>query len=252
LITLFTYQLTVNELVILISVALLIGMAKTGVFGTGMLAVPLLATVFGGQRSSGILLPILVMADAMAVWYYHRHASWKHLRVLFPWAALGVILGAITGKLINDHIFKMAMAIIIGVSVVIMLWLEKLGDPNKIPKAKSFTMATGVAGGFTSMVGNLAGSVMNVYLLSMKLPKNGFIGTTAWFFLVLNWFKVPFHVFVWHTISLNILLMDILMLPAIILGAYLGIITVRKLSDTMYRWFIIGMTVLAALGMLFY
>jgi len=233
-------------------VALLIGMAKTGVFGTGMLAVPLLATVFGGQRSSGILLPILVMADAMAVWYYHRHASWAHLKVLFPWAALGVILGAITGKLINDHIFKMAMAIIIGVSVVIMLWLEKLGDPNKIPKAKSFTITTGVAGGFTSMVGNLAGSVMNVYLLSMKLPKNGFIGTTAWFFLVLNWFKVPFHVFVWHTISLNILLMDILMLPAIILGAYLGIITVRKLSDTMYRWFIIGMTVLAAMGMLFY
>ena len=252
MITLFTYQLTVNELGILISVALLIGMAKTGVFGTGMLAVPLLATVFGGQRSSGILLPILVMADAMAVWYYHRHASWAHLKVLFPWAALGVILGAITGKLINDHIFKMAMAIIIGVSVVIMLWLEKLGDPNKIPKAKSFTITTGVAGGFTSMVGNLAGSVMNVYLLSMKLPKNGFIGTTAWFFLVLNWFKVPFHVFVWHTISLNILLMDILMLPAIILGAYLGIITVRKLSDTMYRWFIIGMTVLAAMGMLFY
>ncbi len=251
MITLFTYQLTINELTILISVALLIGMAKTGVFGTGMLAVPLLANVFGGQRSSGILLPILVMADVLAVWYYHRHASWQHLKVLFPWAAAGVILGTVTGNYINDHIFKMMMATIIGISVVIMLWLEKLGHPDKIPRHQSFAITTGVAGGFTSMVGNLAGSVMNVYLLSMKLPKNGFIGTTAWFFLMLNWFKVPFHVLVWHTITWNVILLDLITLPVIVLGAYIGIITVKKLSDTMYRWFIIGMTMLAAIGMLF-
>jgi uncharacterized protein len=107
-----------------------------------------------------------------------------------------------------------------------------------------------VAGGFTSMVGNLAGSVMSVYLLSVRLPKNAFIGTTAWFFMVVNWFKVPFHVFAWHTISWNTLLLDLLTLPAIILGAYLGIVLVRQLTDTMYRWFIIGMTLIAAIGML--
>lgn len=251
MISLFSFTLTYSELTILISVALLTGMSKTGVFGTGMLAVPLLATLFGGQRSSGILLPILVMADVLAVWYYHRHASWKHLKILFPWAAAGVILGTIAGSYINDQMFKMTMAITIGISVIIMLWLEKLSDPDKIPQHKSFAIATGVASGFTSMVGNLAGSVMNVYLLSMKLPKNSFIGTTAWFFLVINWFKVPFHVFAWHTISLDIILLDLITLPAIILGAYLGIILVRQLSDKAYRWFIIGMTVVAAIGMLY-
>ena len=232
-------------------VALLIGMAKTGVHGAGMLAVPLLATVFGGQLSSGVMLPMLVLADVIGVWYYHRHASWHHLKILFPWAAVGVVGGTVTGNYINDQFFKIVMAVTIGISLIIMLWLERLSTPDKIPKSKAFAITTGVASGFTSMVGNLAGSVMSIYLLAVRLPKNGFIGTTAWFFMVVNWFKVPFHVFAWHTIGWNTILLDLLTLPVIMLGAYIGIVIVGKLSDTMYRWFIIAMTLIAAIGMLF-
>lgn len=246
---LFSFHLTYLEIGIILSVALLTGMSKTGVHGAGMLSVPLLAVVFGGQISSGVLLPMLIMADVFGVWYYHRHASWQHLKILFPWAAVGVVLGTILGKYIDDSIFKVIMASTILVSVVIMIWLERL-SPDRIPKQKSFAIATGVAGGFTSMVGNLAGSVMSVYLLSVRLPKNAFIGTTAWFFLVVNWFKVPFHVFSWKTISWNTVLLDLLTLPVILLGAWLGILLVRQLSDTLYRWFIIGMTLIAAIAML--
>lgn len=249
MLTLFSFTLTYTEIIIILCVALLTGMAKTGVHGAGMLSVPLLATVFGGQVSSGIMLPMLVLADVFGVWYYHRHASWHHLKILFPWAAVGIVVGTITGTYINDQIFKLMMAITILVSVVIMLWLERLGQPDKIPKHKSFAIATGIAGGFTSMVGNLAGSVMSVYLLSVRLPKNAFIGTTAWFFLVVNWFKVPFHVFVWNTISWNTVWFDLTLLPLIMLGAWLGIIIVKALTETMYRWFIIIMTLLAAIGM---
>ena len=215
-----------------------------------MLAVPLLANVFGGQLSSGIMLPMLVMADVLGVWYYHRHASWKHLKILFPWAALGVVAGTVVGKYIDDGIFRIIMAVIILTSVVVMLWLER-GHKEDIPHQKTFTVTTGILSGFTSMVGNLAGTVMAVYLLSMRLPKNVFIGTTAWFFLVVNWFKVPFHVFSWHTITLNSFLLNLITLPCIILGAYLGIVIVKKLSEKVYRWFIITMTIVAALFMLF-
>ncbi len=224
-------------------------MAKTGVHGAGMIAVPLLAAVFGGRNSSGVLLPMLVFADLMGVRYYHQHASWKHLKILFPWTAAGVIAGTITGNYINDEIFKMAMAIIIVVSVVIMLWLER-GDKEKVPHSSGFAAVTGVASGFTSMVGNLAGAVMAVYLLAMRLPKNAYIGTTAWFFMVTNWFKVPFHVFVWHTLSIDILLVDLTTIPFIGLGAYLGIIIVRKIPERYYRWFIIATTLLAAVFIL--
>ncbi len=249
MLNLFSFHLTYLEIGIILGVALLTGMSKTGVHGAGMLSVPLLAVVFGGQISSGVLLPMLIMADVFGVWYYHRHASWQHLKILFPWAAVGVVLGTILGKYIDDSIFKVIMASTILVSVVIMIWLERL-SPDRIPKQKSFAIATGVAGGFTSMVGNLAGSVMSVYLLSVRLPKNAFIGTTAWFFLVVNWFKVPFHVFSWKTISWNTVLLDLLTLPVILLGAWLGILLVRQLSDTLYRWFIIGMTLIAAIAML--
>jgi len=250
-ITLFSYSLSYSELSIVLLVALFIGMAKTGVHGTGILAVPLLATVFGGQRSSGILLPILVMGDLMGVIYYHRHASWKHLKLLFPWAAVGVILGTIVGSNINDQIFKMIMGAIILISVFIMIWIEQGGHQDRVPTNKLFANGMGVVGGFTSMVGNLAGSVMGIYLLSTRLPKNAYIGTAAWFFMVVNWFKFPFHVFVWHTISVNTVLFDLLLLPVILLGAYLGILIIKNFSEKNFRWFIIVMTLVAAIGMIF-
>lgn len=181
LFTIFSYEFTPQGFAFLLLVGLLVGMAKTGVHGAGMMAVPLLAAVFGGHASAGLLLPMLVMADVLGVVYYHRHASWKHLRRLFPWAAVGVLLGTLFGNYVDDETFRMVMAAIIVVSIAIMIWLER-GHKKAVPDAPWFGWVSGVAGGFTSMVGNLAGSVMAVYLLSMRLPKNVYIGTTAWFF----------------------------------------------------------------------
>jgi uncharacterized membrane protein YfcA len=249
LIELFSFKLFAQDLAIIGLVALCIGMAKTGVHGAGMIAVPLLATVFGGKLSSGVLLPMLVFADLIGVRYYNQHASWKHLKILFPWAAVGVLAGTLAGAYIDDKIFKMIMATIIFLSVGIMIWLKQ-GGKEKIPNSKVIAATTGIAGGFTSMVGNLAGSVMAIYLLAMRFPKNAYIGTTAWFFLVTNWFKVPFHLFVWHTVSLDTVLLDMLAIPMIGLGAYLGIIIVKRIPDRWYRWFIIASTLVAALFMI--
>jgi len=249
LINFLSFEISLIDLVIIQLVALFIGMSKTGVHGAGMLAVPMLAAVFGGQLSSGILLPILCLADVMGVWYYHRHASWDHLKKLFPGAALGTVLGTVVGNSIDDHVFKIIMAVIVVVSVGIMIWLER-GHKQDVPNYKWFAGLTGVAGGFTSMVGNLAGSVMAVYFLSMRLPKNSFIGTTAWFFMVINWFKIPFHVFSWHTITVDTFLLDLTTLPTIAIGAVLGIAIVKKLPETGFRWFIIIMTLIAAVFML--
>ncbi len=249
MIELFDFTFTTNQFFLFLLVSVLVGMSKTGIHGAGMMAVPLLALVFGGQLSSGILLPILCMADVMGVWYYHRHASWYHLRKLFPWAALGTVLGTVVGGIIDDYTFRLVMGIIILVSVLIMIWLER-EQRHKVPDYKWFASLTGVAGGFTSMIGNLATSVVAIYLLSMRLPKNAFIGTTAWFFLVLNWFKVPFHVLGWKTITWNTLLLDLSALPFIALGAFFGVAIVKRIQDRAYRWFIIGMTVVASIFML--
>lgn len=221
-----------------------------GVHGLGMAAVPLLALVFGGKNSSGIMLIILCFADILAVGYYNRHANWSHLFKLFPWAALGVLLGAYFGDLINDGVFKAVMAVIILVSLPLMVLMER-GLAKSIPQSFWFAATLGVLGGFTSMIGNLAGSVMALYLLSMNFNKNEYIGTTAWFFMVLNWFKIPFHIWAWHTISLDTFLIDLMAIPMILLGAFLGVLIVRKIPEKAYRWFIISTTVLASLLLLF-
>lgn len=249
LIDLFGFVFSADELLIFVLVAVLVGMSKTGIHGAGMMAVPLLALVFGGQLSSGVLLPMLCIADVMGVWYYHRHASWHHLKKLFPWAALGTVLGTIVGGGIDDETFKLVMALIIFISVIIMVWLEK-GRRREVPDYKWFAALTGVAGGFTSMIGNLATSVVAIYFLTMRLPKNAFIGTAAWFFLVINWFKIPFHIISWKTITWNTFLLDLVVLPFIALGAFLGIVIVKRIRDRAYRWFIIAMTIVAAIFML--
>ncbi|HMJ69217.1 MAG TPA: sulfite exporter TauE/SafE family protein [Cyclobacteriaceae bacterium] len=249
MISLFSYEFTVLNLSLFFLVALFIGLSKTGVHGAGMVAVPLLAVIFGGKLSSGIMLPMLCLADVMGVWYYHRHASWPHLKKLLGWAALGVVLGTAVGGQIDDHAFKIVMASIIAVSVVIMVWMER-GHKEDVPDYLWFAALCGVAAGFTSMIGNLAGSFAAIYLLSMRLPKNAYIGTSAWFFMAINWFKVPFQVWGWQTITWNTFFLDLTTLPVIALGAWLGVIIVKKLSEGAYRWFIIVMTLAAAVFMI--
>ena len=230
-------------------VALCVGLSKTGVHGAGNVAVPLLAVVFGGQVSSGVMLPLLCMADVMGVWYYHRHASWGHLKKLILWSVAGILLGTAVGGMIDDHTFKMVMVGIIFVSVGIMIWMER-GHKEDIPDYLWFAALCGVGAGFTSMIGNLAGAFAAIYLLAMRLPKNTFIGTSAWFFMVINWIKVPLHVWAWETITWNTFFLDLLTLPVIALGAWLGVIIVKKLSEGAYRWFIIIMTLIAAVFMM--
>ena len=249
MVELFGFTFKDNELLLFFLVAVFIGMSKTGIHGAGMMAVPFLALIFGGQLSSGILLPILCLADVFGVWYYHRHASWYHLKKLFPTAAVGTAAGTITGHMIDDQVFKIVMAVTIFISIGIMLWLER-GHREEVPKNKWFASLTGIAAGFTSMVGNLANAVVAIYFLTMRLPKNAFIGTTAWFFLVLNWFKVPFHVVSWETITWNTFLLGVATLPFIGVGAFLGIVIVKRIQDKAYRWFIIAMTGVAAFFML--
>jgi len=229
--------------------ALLVGMAKTGVSGVGMLAVPLMAIVFGGKQSAGVLLVILICADVIGAWYYNRHADWQLLRRILPLAFVGILLGTFIGHQIDDESFKVMMAVIIFLSVAIMVWRERAND-LAIPSSTWFVVFFGLAGGFASMVGNVAGSVMTLYFLSMRLPKNQFIGTAAWFFLIVNLLKMPFHIVVWETITVDSALLSAVAFPAVALGAYLGIRIVREIPEQAYRYLVIAMLGVTALLML--
>ncbi len=231
---------------VLIVSAFFTGMAKTGVFGLGTLVAPVLASAFGGKISAGLLLPMLSMADVIAVLYYNRHASWMHLWKLFPFAALGVIIAMGVGEMINDNTFKAIMAVFILGGIPIMIFRESIKDIKPLKGNWWWGGLFGIGGGFSTMIGNAAGPIMSLYLLAMQLPKNVLIGTGAWFFLIINLFKIPFHIFVWETITIPSFTLNLMMLPVIVAGGLLGIRVVQLIPEKPFRWLVIIMTIVAS------
>ncbi len=242
----FEFDFSIVQWLLLALCALFVGMSKVGIPGISMFYIPVLALIFGGKTSTGILLPMLMMADIFGVAYYHRHAEWKYLAKLLPWAFVGIGIGLWVGKIINDEWFKNIIAFLVFAGVGIMLWRERQKRTDLFPHTWWFAAVMGVLGGFATMIGNVAGPIFAIYMLAMNLPKNTFIGTGAWFFLIVNFFKFPLQVWVWNNIGLKTIIMDLMMLPAIAAGAFIGIWIVRKIPDKTYRTFIVIVTVLSA------
>jgi len=242
----FEFDFSLIQWILLAVCALFVGMSKVGIAGISMFYIPVLALIFGGKPSTGILLPMLMMADIFGVAFYHRHAEWKYLVKLLPWAFVGIGIGLWVGKVVNDEWFKNIIAFLVFAGVGIMLWREKQKRTDFLPHTWWFAAIMGVLGGFATMIGNVAGPIFAIYMLAMNLPKNAFIGTGAWFFLIVNFFKFPLQVWVWNNIGWKTIIIDLIMLPAIALGAFLGIWIVRKIPDKTYRTFVIIVTVLSA------
>ncbi|MFM2145716.1 MAG: hypothetical protein RL732_552 [Bacteroidota bacterium] len=229
--------------------AFFIGLAKAGLKGIDMLSVTLMAIVFGGKSSTGIVLPLLSAADIAAVTYYNRHAQWKHFWKLIPWMVVGILMGVYAGKDMNEAVFRKVMAVIILITIIIVLYQEYRRS-REVPSHPLFAAGTGLAAGFTTMIGNLAGAFSNLYFLAMRMQKNDFIGTAAWVFLSMNLFKMPFQIFYWHNINKQSLLIDVALLPSLAIGFWLGIHIVGRIHDEHYRKLVIGLTLVGAIMML--
>lgn len=227
--------------------ALLVGMSKTGVPGVSMIVVPSMAIIFGGKASTGVLLPILITADLFAVIYYHRHAEWKPLLRALPWALLGLFLALWIGAGVNDHQFKNLIAISVILSLALMLWNDKKNKKNELPDYPWFAALFGILGGFATMIGNVAGPIFAIYLLALHLPKKNYIGTTAWFFAIINLSKLPLQYFVWDNIHKETVIIDLMVIPFVMLGAYAGIKVVNAITDQTYRWLVVSITFISAI-----
>ncbi len=244
------FSLTGFDWSMLILCALIVGMAKTGVVGVYHIVVPVLAMIFGGKDSTGFLLPILILADIIAITWYRRSAHWKHVFRVFPPALVGVGIATWVGQMIPDNVFKYLMGAAVLFGLLIMVYMEGR-RVKSVPTNRWFGWGMGLLAGFATMIGNAAGPIMAVYLLAMQLPKNSYIGTNAWFFFLINLSKIPFHIFFWDTIRPETLSLGLTMIPAIAIGGFGGIWIVRHIPDRYYRPVVIAATVLSAV-MLFW
>lgn len=241
-----SFDISTFEWIIILFSAMLIGMSKVGVPGVSMIVVPALAFIFGAKQSTGVLLPILMMADIFGVIYYRRHANWKYLVKVIPWAIIGLLLALWVGEIVNDNQFKNMISILVFISIGLMLWQDKKKNKNLFPDNIWFAAFMGILGGFATMIGNVAGPVFAIYLLAMHLPKNSFIGTGAWFFMIINLTKFPLQLFVWDNITIETLTINLITLPAIALGAIVGFKFVKIIPEHTYRGIVIFITAVSA------
>jgi len=239
--------LTPIHLILFIVVALLIGMSKAGLSGFGLAMVPIMALIFGAKPSTGVILPMLIAADIMAVIYYHRSAVWKYIIRILPWAAAGVIIALITGNMVNNNQFRIVMMTVVWIMLILMV-LNDLRSKRggEIPESPLIAALLGLAGGFATMIGNSAGPVFTLYFLSIRLPKKEFIGTGAWLYLIINTSKLPLQAIVWKNITWNFLMLDLMAFPFIALGIYAGIKIVKLFPENIYRYFVIGTTLITS------
>ena len=230
--------------------AFLLGIAKSGVKGIAVFIVILFVYAFEAKASTGILLPLLIGGDIFAILYYKKYAHWKYVFTLIPCMVVGVIMGTYGGNLLDESTFKTGMASLILLTTLLLFYQER--KPLKsVPTHWGFGSSLGMLAGFTTMIGNLAGAVTNIYFLSMRLPKNVFIGTSAYVFFIINLFKIPFHIWVWETIDFASVQTSLQFFPFLGLGLFVGVKLVKKINDEGYRKLILILTGIGATVLFF-
>lgn len=228
----------------------LVGMSKGGLKGISILTVTLMALAYEAKSSTGIILPLFILGDIMAVVYFKKYTKWKYLINFLPWILVGVVIGTYVGKDLSEVVFKQCMAGIILMSVVFMWFSEHL-TKQVLSDNKWFSSGVGLAAGFSTMIGNLAGPFANLFFLATRLPKNEIIGTAAWVFFIVNIFKLPFHIFSWETINWETLKIDAYLTPFVVLGFGVGVKIVSLFSEKFYRQFLLVVTAIGAILIFF-
>ncbi|WP_326682699.1 sulfite exporter TauE/SafE family protein [Streptomyces sp. NBC_01237] len=270
--------ITLWQLAALAAASTLVGFSKTAVSGANTISLAVFAAVLPARESTGVLLPILIAGDILAVRVYRRHAHWPTLLRLFPAVAVGVVAGTFYMMWADDAAVRTSIGAILLFMSGVTVWRRrsavaartgteaKAESDEKVPTDEQAATGPesrrgtsrggritarvyGVLGGFTTMVANAGGPVMSLYLLSAGFRKLGFLGTSAWFFLIVNTSKVPFSVGL-GLIDARSLLLDACLVLFVVPGAYIGRRCVDRINQKVFERIVIGATVLGGLQLL--
>lgn len=218
--------------------AFFVGLGKGGLPGLGNLTVVFMAMALPAKASVGILLPILIAADIIAVVVYRRHALWQYIFKLAPSMLVGVVLGYLVFSRVNDGQVRFLIGmILLSITAVhfIRKWMRRNHtDEDQWVRHPVFIVSTGVIGGFATLVANAAGPVASLYFIASGLPKYAYIGTTAWFFLLVNILKIPFMVDL-GILDLRTLRFSASFMLFAVLGAMIAPLIVRRMNQRIFE-----------------
>ncbi len=228
--------------------SLLVGISKTGITGLSLLFVGMFASVMPARRSTGLVLPLLIVGDLCAVVSYRAHAQWRHVWRLLPWSAAGVVIAYFALGRMDERQSRIAIgAIVLGLSALhVARRFRREGDLERYPPG--FAPLMGILAGFTTLVANAAGPLIVIYLLAMRLPKMEYMGTGSVYFLLMNLFKLPFMVAL-GLITAESLRANLVLVPAVLVGAALGRWLLGRINQRLFENLALVLTAVAGLRM---
>lgn len=226
--------------------AYLVGVAKTGFGGIGIIPVAIMAELFG-KASVGVLLPILVVADLSVYPLFRKFASWAPVWRLLPPALVGLVLG----HFLLDWLPEENARPMIGGIILFMVSLQIIRKfaPAwfaKIASSRTFGQGAGVSAGVATMLANAAGPVFQLYFVSQRVEKMEMIGIGARFFLLINIIKLPFLGGL-NFIDGDSLMLNLKLVPLVVAGVFTGRRLLNLVSQRVFEAMIIGFALLAGL-----
>jgi uncharacterized membrane protein YfcA len=243
-------HLSVAHWLLAAAAAACLGIAKAGLVGTSLVHVVVFALLFGARNSTGVVLPMLLVGDVCAVTAYHQHARWMYVRRMLPPACLGVIVGALLMRRISNDAFRPVIGwIILALTILQVMRMQRPHWFEAVPHSRWFAWSMGLLAGVTTMLANAAGPVFAIYCLALSLPKLEMVGTNAWFFFIINSFKVPFSAGL-GLIRPDTLLLNAVLAPVVVAGVLGGRWLVYRLPQRVFDYLLLGFAAIAALRLI--
>jgi uncharacterized membrane protein YfcA len=229
------------------------GSSKTALPGGSILAIALFAAVLPARTSTAATLLLLMVGDVFALIAYRRHAHWPTLLRLAPAVIAGLLVGFAFLALAGDDTVRRAIGVILLLMIAVTLWRrwrQNRATTSPPPAGVLLAGTYGTLGGFTTMVANAGGPVMSMYFLATRTPVQVFLGTSAWFFAIINVVKVPFLAGL-GLFQAPVLLMDALLAPLVVVGALVGLGVARRMPQRLFDRIVIALTIAGAVYLLF-
>lgn len=237
------------QLLVLLLACLITGFSKFSIGGMGLIILPVLMLAYSGPEALGIIVPLYLITDVMAVVAYRGSINWQVITRLMPISALGVTAGAFLITSIPVELFTP----LLGGLVLVLLALGIYTEHNPMPVFRHpvATQVTGMLVGFVSMTANAAGSLVSLYLLEQNMEKRAYVGTRAWVFFMLNIMKMVALLVLGLSTSASFEA-SLYGLPALFVGMWLGHTFLKKLNMQQFKNIVRGAISVSAANLLFF
>lgn len=215
--------------IIAVLAVFIVALSKSGLVGSlGLVAVPMLSLVMPARDAAGMMLPLLLVMDAIAVWTYRKDCNWRILKIMLPGAMLGTLIGWALWTVVSD-----AMVLLFVGVITLLFILDALLPLRKklegLPPSKPWGAFWGGFAGFTSFISHTGGPPFQIYVLPQKLSPVGYSGTSAFFFAIVNTSKLVPYFFLGQ-LNVSNLTHAAILAPLAVVGVLVGVYLVRRIS----------------------